>query len=309
MFSIRKIDLRKVCGRKFRDTIMYALRFLPDKQYIQLFYFACNWKFLNLKNPTTFCEKLNFMKLYDRHPEYSKLADKLEVRKHIIDVLGEEYVFPIYGYWKKFDDIDFSKLPDSFVLKCNHDSGSVKIVKDKNALTQEDINELRTFFNRRLKNDFFYAGREYSYKGIDRYIFAEKFMQSQISKSETFYDYKFMCFNGVPKFMYIETERTLGVKMNCFDMDFKPLDIIGDKPEASHNFEKSPNFDTMRQIAEKLSQGIRFVRIDFRELDGKIYFGEYTFYENGGFRPYRPESWDLKIASWIDIDDLMVNKK
>lgn len=299
------LDIRKVTGRKTRGRMMYFFSFLPDEAYIQLFFFACNWRFLDLKNPKTFCEKLNWMKLHDRHPEYSKFADKLAAREYIKENLGEEYVFPIYGYWKSFDEIDFSQLPDSFVLKCNHDSGSVKVIKDKNKLSERDYKELKNFFNHRLKHDAFYSGREYPYKGIERFIFAEKFMQSRKSNLESFEDYKFMCFNGKPKLLYIETERSVSVKMNFFDMDFNPIDdIIGDKPKAKHQFEKPPCFEEMKAIAERLSQGITFVRIDFRVVDDQIYFGEYTFYDNGGFREFKPKDWDQKLASWIDIDSL-----
>lgn len=297
------LDLRKVFGRRFRGRMMHLLRFVPDKLYLQIFFFACNWKFINFKNPKTFCDKLNWMKLYDRHPEYSKLADKLLVREHIKETLGEEYVLPIYGHWKSFDEIDFDSLPEQFVLKCNHDSGSVRIIRNKSDLTDLDIKELREFYNRRIKNNFFYAGREFPYKGINRYIFAEKFMQSKTRNTETFCDYKWMCFNGEPEFMYIETERSSGVKMSCFNMNYEPLDIIGDKPKSTENIPKSPNFDSMREMARKLSQGIKFVRIDFRELDGNVYFGEYTFYENGAFRPYKPEKWEYYFGDLININN------
>lgn len=296
------IDLRKIINRKTRGKIMDALWWLPDKPYLQLFYFACEGKFLNFKNPQTFCDKLNWLKIYDKHPEYSRLADKLAVREHIKDVLGEEYIFPIYGQWKSFDELDFNQLPDRFVLKCNHDSGSVKIIKDKNSLSQEEIAELRTFYDRRLSKDFFYAGREYPYKGIDRYIFAEKYMQNSEDGLESFQDYKWMCFNGEPKLMYIETERNVGVKTDIFDMEFNPVDMVGDKQPSGQHFDKPEFFDEMKEIATKLSKGIKFVRIDFRVVDNKVYFGEYTFYDNGGFRSYKPESWDKRLASWIMID-------
>ena len=281
---------------------MDALWFLPDKLYLQLFYFACNGKFLNFRHPKTFCDKLNWLKIYDRHPEYAKLADKLAVREHIKSVLGEEYLFPIYGYWKTFDEIDFDALPEQFVLKCNHDSGSVKVIKNKSSLTEADMAELRRFYERRLKRDFFYAGREFPYKGIERYVFAEKYMESADSKLESFCDYKFMCFNGTPKLMYIETERDVGVKTDVFDMEFHPIpEIVGDKPKSGHTFVKPDSFDQMREIAQQLAQGIKFVRIDFRMVDHRVYFGEYTFYDNGGFRHYKPEEWDLKMASWIEL--------
>lgn len=295
------LDLRKVFKRNFRGNVKYLLSFLPDKLYIQVFFFACNGKFINFKHPKTFCDKMNWLKIYDRHPEYSKLADKLAVREHIKEVLGEEYLFPIYGSWRSFDEIDFDSLPEQFVLKCNHDSGSVKVIKSKKDLTEKDYADLKKFYDKRLSRDFFYSGREYSYKGIDRFVFAEKYMTSKDDNLEAFHDYKFLSFNGKPELMYIETERDIGVKMDAFDMQFNPVNIIGDKPSSGHLFEKPAAFDEMRRIAAELSQGIKFVRIDFRVLDGRVYFGEYTFYDNGGFREYRPKEWDAKLASMIEI--------
>ena len=297
------IDLRKIFGRNLRGKLMYALRWVPDKPYLQIFFFACNWKFIHFRHPRTFCDKMNWMKIYDRHPEYSRFADKLAVREYIKREFGEQYVFPIYGAWKSFDEIDFNSLPEKFVLKCNFDSGSVKVVENKNNLSENRMQELRTFYNRRMKMDFFYAGREYPYKGIPKFIFAEKYMESSDSTTESFHDYKFMCFGGVPKIMYIETERSVGVRMNFFDLDFNPItDIIGDKPAADHEFVKPDCFDEMVTMATKMSQGMKFVRIDFRVVDGRVYFGEYTFYDNGGFRGFKPEYWDTKMANWIELD-------
>lgn len=295
------LDLRKFTNRNMRDKMMSALSFVPDKLYLQLFYFACEGKFINFKNPVTFCDKMNYLKIYDRHPEYSKLADKLAVRDYIKKEFGEKYLFPIYGSWRSFDQIDFNQLPEQFVLKCNHDSGSVKIIKSKEELTEEKIDELRKFYSRRLKKDFFFAGREFPYKGIERYIFAEKYMKGSKNDLEAFEDYKFMCFNGVPKIMYIESERDVGVKMDVYDMDFCPVDIEGDKPKSGKVIDKPCYFDEMKTMAEQLAKGKKFVRIDFRVLDNQVYFGEFTFYDNGGFRSFRPKEWDHKLASWIEV--------
>lgn len=297
------VDLRNIFSRNVRGNLMNALWWLPDKPYLQLFFFACNWKFINFRHPKTFCDKMNWLKIHDRHPEYSRFADKLMVREYIKQEFGEQYIFPIYGAWKSYDDIEFDKLPENFVLKCNFDSGSVKIVQNKSKLSEAQKQELRMFYKRRMKMDFFYAGREFPYKGIERYIFAEKYMQSDDSDKESFYDYKFMCFEGEPKLMYIETERSIGVRMNFFDLDFTPInDIIGDKPASDHVFTKPECFEEMVAMTRKMCQGMKFVRIDFRLVNGKAYFGEFTFYDNGGFRGFKPDSWDAKMASWIRTD-------
>lgn len=295
------INLKKIFGASLRGRIMYALSFLPDKPYLRLFYFATTGKAIHFKNPKGFNEKLQWLKVNDRHPEYSKLVDKLAVRDHIKEVLGEEYLFPLLGYWESFDDIDFSSLPDQFVLKCNHDSGSTKVIKDKNALTEEDIATLRKHFTRRLSHDFFYAGREYPYKGLKRYIIAEKYMTDDSDPQKSIEDYKFFCFDGEPKVMFVATDRSTDCRFDFYDMDFNHLDIVNIHPNSDKQIEKPALFEEMKEIAAKLSKGMRHVRIDLYELNGKIYFGEYTFYHGGGFVLFNPPEWEIRMGDWIDI--------
>ena len=170
------LTIKKLMPRNLARKMMNQLSFLPDSVYLKLFYFATTGRTLDLKNPRLFSEKQQWLKLNDIHPEYKVLVDKLTVNGVIDEKLGEGYCFPILGYWKCFDDIDFDCLPKRFVLKCNHDSGSTKVILDKGELTKKDIDELKKFFDSRVKKDFFYAGREYPYKGIDGYIIAQKYM-------------------------------------------------------------------------------------------------------------------------------------
>ncbi len=295
------IDLRKIFGRNIRGKIMYALSFLPDKLYLQLFYFATTRKFINFKNPKGFCEKIQWLKVNDRRPEYSKLVDKLAVRDHITEVLGEEHLFPLLGFWEKFEDIDFDSLPNQFVMKCNHDSGSTKVIKDKNALTQADFDEMKEFYSKRLKRDFYYAGREYPYRDIKPYIIAEQLMIDENAPEKSIEDYKFFCFNGEPKVMFVATDRATDCKFDFFDMNFNHLDLVNIHPNADKPIPKPEKFDEMKEIAAKLSQGMRHVRIDLYELNGKIYFGEYTFFHGGGFQLCHPEKWERRLGDWIDI--------
>lgn len=295
------IDLKKFFSPSFRGKIMYLLSFLPDKPYLQLFYFATTGKFINFKNPKGFNEKLQWLKVNDKHSEYTKLVDKLAVREHIKETLGEEYLFPILGCWESFDEIDFDTLPEKFVLKCNHDSGSTKVIKNMSELTEEKLNELRAFFKKRLRRDFFYAGREYPYKKIKPYIIAEQFMVDESAPEKSIEDYKFFCFNGEPKIMFVATDRNVDVKFDFFDMDFNHLDIVNIHPQSGKNLEKPVMFDEMKKIAAKLSKGIKHVRIDLYELNGKIYFGEYTFFHGGGFSLFYPSEWERKLGDWIDI--------
>lgn len=295
------IDLRNIFSRDFRSKMMYALSFLPDKMYLQLFYFATTRKFINFKNPKGFCEKIQWLKVNDRRPEYSQLVDKLAVRDHIAEVLGEEYLFPLLGKWESFQDIDFDSLPEQFVIKCNHDSGSTKVIKNKSLLTDEEINEMKEFYSARLKQDFYYAGREYPYKGIKPYIIAEQLMIDETAPEKSIEDYKFFCFNGEPKVMFIATDRATDCKFDFFDMNFNHLDLVNIHPNTDKPIPKPEKFDEMKELAAKLSQGMRHVRIDLYELNGKIYFGEYTFFHGGGFQLCHPEKWERQLGDWIDI--------
>ncbi|MBP5639362.1 MAG: hypothetical protein J6X55_07780, partial [Victivallales bacterium] len=206
-------DFRKIFSRRMRGAIMSGLSFLSDETYLKLFYYVTTGKRLNLKNPQGFNEKLQWLKLHDRHPEYSQLTDKLAVKEHIAKVLGPGYTFPLLGKWNCFDEIDFNLLPNQFVLKCNHDSGSTMVIHDKASLTKKKIAEMRSFFTWRLtRGDYFLAGREYAYKGITPCLIAEELMINQESPDKSVEDYKFFCFNGVPKIMFVATDRSTDCK-------------------------------------------------------------------------------------------------
>ncbi len=292
-------NLKKLLGRNVRGKIMYSLKFLPDKPYLQMFYFATTGKFINFKNPQGYNEKLQWLKINNKHPEYGPLVDKLAVRDHIKKELGEEYLFPLLGAYESFDDIDFSSLPNQFVMKCNHDSGSTKIIKDKASLSEEDMKELRQHFTKKLNRDFFYAGREYPYKGIKPYIMIEKLMVDEGKSDIT--DYKFFCFDGVPKVVLIATDRQTNCRFDYFDMDFNHLDIIDHCPQSEKPIDKPVCFDQMKELASKLSQGIKTVRMDFYEINGQIYFGEYTFFSGGGFDLYIQPEWEKQMGDWVNV--------
>lgn len=295
------VDLRKIFCPKVRGKVMYGLSFLPDKLYLQIFYFATTGRFINFKNPKGFNEKQQWLKVNNRRQEYSKLVDKLRVREHIDEQLGEGHVFDLLGYWKSFDEINFDKLPDSFVLKCNHDSGSTTVIRDKSKLTEADFDRMRKLYTKRLSKDFFYAGREYPYKNLDRYIIAEKLMVDEENPEKSIEDYKFFCFNGEPKVMFVATDRSTDCRFDFFDMDFNHLDLINIHPNADKPIKKPEMFDEMKEIAAKLSKDIPFVRIDLYQLNGKIYFGEYTFFHGGGFQLCHPEKWERQLGDWISL--------
>ena len=296
------MNLKRILSRSARGKLMDSLSFLPDTLYIQLFCLATTGRIANLKNPTLFFEKQQWLKLHDQHPEYGELVDKLAVRKHIDASLGEGHCFPLLGKWKSFDEVDFDSLPNSFVLKCNHDSGSTKIVRDKTKLTEEDKAAFKKHFERRLKIDYFFRGREYPYKGIEPYLIAEKLMTDEANPGKDIEDFKFYCFNGEPKIMLVVTDRSTDCRFDFFDMEFNHLDITKNHPQADKAIEKPALFEELKQTAAKLSQGMRFVRVDLYAIDNKIYFGEYTFFAGGGFTLFHPLEWEKRLGDWIDIE-------
>lgn len=278
--------------------IKYALKFLPDKMYIQLYYFFQFKKRCNLKNPKTYNEKLNWLKLNDRNPFYTKLVDKYEVKKYVADLLGKEYIIPTLGVWDSFEDIDFDQLPDQFVLKCTHDSEGLVIVKKKANLNKQ---EAKKKIEKALKYNFYYIGREWPYKNIKPRIIAEKYMEDK--KCGELRDYKFFCFDGIPKLMFIATNRNIGkTNFDFFDMQFNHLNIKQHYPNSCEKIAKPQNFEKMKELAMTLSKGIKHVRVDFYEVNGKVYFGELTFFHFSGFQPFEPESWDEKLGELIDLD-------
>lgn len=296
------MNIKKITSRKFREKMMYALKWMPDAPYVRLFYLFATGKVLHLKHPITFNDKENWLKLYDRHDEYSILADKVKVKEHINSILGEGHVFPLLGAWKSFDDIDFSQLPQRFVIKCNHDSGSIKIINNKNELTDADISEMRDFYTKRLKHNFFYAGREYPYKGVEPCIMAEQFMFDDSHPDTSVEDYKWFCFNGEPKLVYTVSDRSTDARNDFFDMEFNHLDITNIHPQSDKPIAKPAHFEEMKDICRKLTKGMKFVRLDLYEINGVVYFGEYTFYHGGGFSLIKPDEWERKLGDWINLD-------
>ena len=289
--------------KKILKRIKEFLRFLPDKAYIQLYYFAQFKHFCNLKNPKTYNEKLNWLKLNDRNPEYTKMVDKYEVKKYVSNIIGEEYIIPTLGIWDKFDDIDFDELPEQFVLKCTHDSEGVVIVKDKSSF---DVDKARKKINEALKCNFYYIGRAWPYKNIKPRIIAEKYMEDE--ECGELRDYKFFCFNGEPKAMFIASDRGIGeTKFDYYDLNFNHLNIIQHYPNSKLKIEKPKNFDKMIELAKILSKNLIHVRVDFYEVNGKVYFGELTFYHFSGFQPFIPEEWDYKFGELINLKEELEN--
>lgn len=282
-------------SNKLAKKIRYALRFMPDAMYIQLNYFAHFKRFCNLNEPKTYNEKLNWLKIHDRNPLYTTLVDKYEAKKHVDEILGGGYTIPTLGVWKRFDDIDFDQLPNQFVLKCTHDSEGLVIVKDKNEF---DVNKAKTKIETALKQNFYYIGREWPYKNVEPRIIAEPYLEDHIDGELR--DYKFFCFNGEPKIMFIASDRASDhVKFDYYDLKFNHLEIKQKYPHAQLPLRKPVNFEKMIELSRVLSKDFPHVRVDFYEVNGKIYFGELTFYHFSGFMPFEPSEWDNIFGDWL----------
>lgn len=292
------LDYKKLIkNREFRLQLIKLLSFVPSAPYLKMVYRIKTGEKLHLKNPVGFNEKLNWLKLNHIHPEYTQLVDKLAVRDYIREKIGEDYLFPLLGSWDSFDDIDFDALPDKFVLKCNHDSGSVKLITDKSKM---DKAALKAFFERRLAMNAYCLGREYPYKDVPPKMMAEAFMEAPDGGGIN--DYKFFCFQGKPKLLFVATDRATDVRFDFFDMDFQHLDIVNIHEQSGKEIQKPSCFEEMKSLAETLSQGMEFVRIDLYEIGGRVYFGEFTFFHGGGFYLFHPAHWEKDLGDLLPLE-------
>lgn len=270
-----------------------------DESYLKIKFFLCMHKKLNLKEPKSFSEKLQWLKLHDRKPVYTLMVDKIEAKKYVAEIIGKEYIIPTYAVWDNADDIDFNSLPDQFVLKCNHDCGGMCICPDKSKI---DFEKVRKGLRKGLKRDYYLHGREWSYKNVKRRILAEKYMVDE--SGYELKDYKIFCFDGVPKFMFIASDRQLKdeeTKFDFFDMNFNHLPFTNGHFNSRKQIQCPSSFEKMKELAAKLSQGIPHLRVDFYDINGHIYFGELTFSHWNGMTPFEPEEWDYKFGELIHL--------
>lgn len=285
------------------DSVRGKHNSMPDEEYIKRMFKARMGRELDLANPKTLNEKLQWLKLYYRKPEYTVMVDKYKVRQYIAEKLGEEYLIPIVGVWNNPDDIDFDALPDKFVLKCNHNSGlGMCICKDKSKL---DVEKVKEGLRKGIKQDYFLSGREWPYKDVERKIICEQFMQDDDSEGLT--DYKFFCFGGKADCVMVCLDRATGdTKFYFFDRAWNLLryNIRGKNAPEGFTVPKPDNMDEMFDIAEKLSEGLPFSRIDLYSVGGKIYFGEITFFPDNGFDPNLLSETDNYWGQMLDIKRL-----
>lgn len=277
------------------------LQLLPDKPYIQLMYFYHFHRFANLKNPQTFNEKLQWLKLYDRNPEYTIMVDKIAAKQYVAEKIGEEFIIPTLGVWSSPDEIDFDMLPDQFVLKWNHDSGSIVICKDKNTFDRESAkNKLR---HGEKVNGYWY-GREWPYIGVRPKLLAEEYMEDDATKELR--DYKVFTFGGKAHLFLVASERQKkgeDVKFDFFDINRNHLDLINNHQNAAQIPQLPTKFDLMISLAEKIAIDYPHLRVDFYEVNGKVYFGEITLYHGSGFMHFKPEKWEKIMGEWIVLPE------
>lgn len=271
---------------------------LSDEEYLKKKYHAKIGKKLNLENPYTFNEKLQWLKLHDRNPDYIKMVDKFEVKKYLSKIIGARYIIPTYCIWDYFEDIDFDTLPDQFVLKTTHDSGGVVVCSDKKNF---DIHSAEKKINKSLKRNYYFMGREWPYKHVKPRIIAEKYLSDSNGQLT---DYKVHCFNGEPRIILVCKNRFTeeGMSEDFFTANWEHLSLRRLKHANSlQQIEKPKQLDDMLELSKIISKKIPFIRCDYYIVDDRIYVGELTFYPANGFEPFIPEIWDYTFGEYLKI--------
>lgn len=312
-------QLKKLIGYIFHNPRALILAFLvritpiiPDKLYLKLLFRLKMGRRLNLDNPQTFSEKLQWLKLYNRKPEYTQMVDKYEAKKYIASIIGEEYIIPTLGIWDRFEDIDFDTLPNQFVLKTTHGGGNTGVVicKDKALFNKE---KARHRLNKSLKTCIYRDFREWPYKDVKHRIIAEKYIE--VVGQQDLPDYKFFCFDGEPKYCQVIRDRNTKATLDFYDMNWNHMPFIGLNPvnknglyPAAKNgvepIEKPISLDKMISICKTLAIKIPFVRIDLYVILDKIYFGEITFFPASGLGCFDPDEWNTKLGDMIQLNHI-----
>lgn len=298
---ILKKLVKFVMNKDYRFLVMTGLgkmAHMPADEFLKKTYQIRMGKELDLENPLTYTEKLQWLKLYDHRPEYTVMVDKYAAKQYVADRIGKEYVIPLLGVWDRVEEIDFFALPDQFVLKTTHDSGAVVICKDKRTL---NIGAAKRKLRHFMKRRYYDCNREWPYKNVKPRIIAETYMEDSTYKELR--DYKFFTFGGVPKVLYIAQGRGKGepTVADFYDMDFCHLPFTIDHDMADTPPQKPACFEEMKRLAAILSQGTPQLRVDFYEVDGRVYFGEMTFFHCSGFEGFHPEEWDRTFGDWVTL--------
>lgn len=302
--------IRFIGNRAIRFSVLSKLgllNWMSDERHIAIKYKYEIGKSINLKAPKTYNEKIQWLKLYDRNSNYTLMVDKLKAKEYVSNVIGSEYIIPLIGGpYSSFDEIDFQELPDSFVLKTNHDCGGVIVCKDKNKF---DYKHAKKILEDHLRKNYYYTCREWPYKNIKPCIFAEAYMsdfdEPKDGENQELTDYKFLCFDGEPKILCLCSDRMSGsVKFDYYDMEGNLLPFEWVHPNSIKKPPLPINFQKMKELARQLANKCPSVRIDFYESSGRIYFGEITFFHQGGFAKFNPDEWDDILGGWITLPNV-----
>lgn len=281
-----------------KNMVMASGQCIPDKIFLDFRYWLLFHRRINWRNPQRFTEKIQWLKIYNRNPQYTVMADKYLAKEYVAEKIGSQYIIPTIKVWENENEIDFDTLPDQFVLKCTHDSGGVFICTDKKNL---DFDDVKKKIGKRLKNRYYLLGREWAYKDIKPRIIAEEYVVDENTKDLK--DYKIFCFNGIPKLIQVDFDRFKNHKRNIYTTEWKKVDAeIQYQSDLSIDIPKPKCLDEMLDLASILSKGIPHLRTDFYVVNGKIYFGELTLYHGSGLERFKPDSLDYTMGSWIKLE-------
>lgn len=282
----------------YRLIILFPKMIKSDAQYLKLKYYVNFRHELNLENPQRFSEKIQWLKLYNRKPEYVKMVDKYDAKMYVASIIGDKYIIPTLAVYENVEDIDFDALPNQFVLKCTHDSGGIVICRDKiNIDRKYAIKKLQ----KGLKRNFYWQTREWPYKNVHKRIIAEQYLEPNPSINDL-PDYKFFCFNGEPRIIQLDFDRFKGHKKNLYTPEWELLTFSYNYPSHPEiQFEKPQKLEEMLNVVRKLSKGHVFLRVDLYWTGEKIYFGEMTFYPASGMGRFKPDEWDYKVGSMLQL--------
>ena len=275
------------------------VKFLPDELYIKLLFHARVGYYPNLKNPKSYNEKLQWLKLNYIRPDYAMMVDKVSAKEYVSSIIGDKYIIKTLKVWDSVDKIDWSILPNKFVLKVTSDSGGIFVCKDKQKL---DFKAASEKLQKGWGKNYYIYNKEYPYRDLIPRIIAEEYMEDE--SGYELKDYKFFCFDGEPKFLFVATDRQKEceeTKFDFFDLDWNHLPVTNGHPNSSETIKKPLNLEEMIQVARKLSQGMPHVRVDLYNIRGQIFFGELTFFHWSGMTAFEPREWDYRFGEYINL--------
>ena len=275
----------------------YLAPVLPDEFFTKVRFKLTMGYWMDFNNPQTYNEKLQWLKLNDIHPEFTKLVDKIDAKEYIAKKVGKQYIIPTIATWNSVDEINWDTLPNQFVIKSTNDSGGVVVCKDKSRL---NIQQAKKKLKKLGKRDYSQISKEYPYKAVPHRFIAEEYMEDE--SGFELKDYKIFCFDGKAKFLFVATGRQSNdIRFDFFDIEYNHLPVINGHPNADSIPSKPVNFDKMIDLAEQISNGMRHVRVDLYNINGKIYFGELTFFHWSGIVPFEPFEWDVKFGEFLKL--------